>query len=180
MALASLLALVRRTRTKEEQAAYEKSPNSEIKNWLVPGASTYNTLKAYGRLHTDQNEAEQAQKKKASIDPDDSAYQRAKAIANGALSALAGPRSILDFDKGHSIKDLARDVVDGINLEQRAWRKQNARDMALPVLAGGAATAGTYGLTGLVPGLKDVKLLRWLLSGSAGTATALATYGAQK
>jgi hypothetical protein len=33
---------------------------------------------------------------------------------------------------------------------------------------GGLTTAGAYGLTGLVPKLKDNKLLRWLLAGTAG------------
>ena len=58
--MGSLLALLRRRRTTDEQRAYEQG--SKAINWLVPGAAEYNAFKARGYIHGQQVEAERKAK----------------------------------------------------------------------------------------------------------------------
>jgi len=49
-----LAALLTPTRTKEQQKAYANSPTT--KEWLIPGLSSYNEYKTYGRMFADSDE----------------------------------------------------------------------------------------------------------------------------
>lgn len=58
--MGTLLALLRRRRTADEQKAYEQG--GKAKNWLLPGAAEYNRYKAQGFIHGQQVEAERKAK----------------------------------------------------------------------------------------------------------------------
>lgn len=47
-AIAPLAAMVTKTRSKEEQQAYERSKGSTIANYLIPGVAQYNMWKSMG------------------------------------------------------------------------------------------------------------------------------------
>lgn len=86
----------------------------------------------------------------------------------GILAALA------DFPNttGRAAKSVAKPLLD-MAQEYQFKRDMMQRDrfyngLTAGIGVGGLTTAGAYGLTGLVPKLKDNKLLRWLLAGTAG------------
>lgn len=58
--MGTLLALLRRRRTPEEQKAYEQG--GKAMNWLMPGAAEYNKYKAQGFIHGQQVEADRKNK----------------------------------------------------------------------------------------------------------------------
>lgn len=100
-------------------------------------------------------------------------YSDAKSRTEGVLTGMVQrPYAVQRI-----VQDIAEPVV-GRLAELQEKRDQIQRDrfyggLTAGVGVGGLTAAGTYGLTGLVPGLKNSKFLRWLLAGTAGGVAGL-------
>lgn len=100
-------------------------------------------------------------------------YSNAKNMTDGVLSGMT--------QRPYAVHRIAQDIAEpvvGRLAELQEKRDQIQRDrfyggLTAGLGVGGLTAAGTYGLTGLVPGLKNSKFLRWLLAGTAGGVAGL-------
>ena len=100
-------------------------------------------------------------------------YSNAKNMTDGVLSEMT--------QRPYAVQRIVQDITEPVVwrlAELQEKRDQIQRDrfyggLTAGLGVGGLTAAGTYGLTGLVPGFKNSKFLRWLLAGTAGGVAGL-------